>query len=255
LSRFVRIKEGDRIYWGRIDGEQVMLLERAPWDDPIHTGRIIKLDPTKLLTPVTPSKIVLIGKNYPEHIREMQAQGKPSEEPIIFMKPPTSVIGPRDPIPRYGWLDRVDYEGELAAVIGKKLFRSDFETVKRSVFGYTILNDVTARTLQKKDGQWTRAKGFDGFCPVGPWIATDIDPLDLAIETRLNGESKQSGRTSQQVWNIYELIGFISNVMTLLPGDLISTGTPQGVGPLAPGDTVKITIENIGILENKVVAA
>lgn len=255
MTKFVRIKEGDRIYWGRIQNDQLMLLESAPWNDPIHTGRIIKLDPAKLLAPVTPSKIVLIGKNYPEHIKEMQSQGKPSEEPIIFMKPPTSVIGPNDAIPRYDWLDRVDYEGELAAVIGKKLFRGNLDAAQKSVFGYAILNDVTARNLQKKDGQWTRAKGFDGFCPVGPWIVTDVDPLDLKIETHLNGELKQSGRTSQQVWNIYQLISFISNVMTLLPGDLISTGTPQGVGPIAPGDTIKVTIENIGSLENKVVAA
>jgi 2-keto-4-pentenoate hydratase/2-oxohepta-3-ene-1,7-dioic acid hydratase in catechol pathway len=251
--KFVRIREGDRTYWGRIQGDQVMLLESAPWDDPINTGRAIKLDQTKLLAPVLPSKIVLIGKNYPEHIKEMQAQGKPSEEPIIFFKPPTAIIGPNDAIPRYAWLDRVDYEGELAAVIGQKLFQGEPEAARKSVFGYTILNDVTARNLQKKDGQWTRAKGFDGFCPVGPWLVADIDPLDLRIETRLNGELRQSGRTSEQIWDVYNLISFISRVMTLLPGDLISTGTPQGVGAIMPGDVVRITIENIGILENKVV--
>ncbi len=253
--KFVRIADGRKIVWGRLQHEQVIVLNDAPWNRPNDTGEKLKFDPGLLKAPVLPSKIVLIGKNYPEHIKEMQATGKASEEPIIFMKPPTAVIGPNDAIPRYANLDRVDYEGELAAVMGQKLFQGDIAAAKASVFGYACLNDVTARNLQKKDGQWTRAKGFNGFCPVGPWLVTDIDPLDLKIETILNGELKQSGRTSEQIWNIFELISFISGVMTLLPGDLISTGTPQGVGPVLPGDVVKITIENIGTLENGVTAA
>jgi 2-keto-4-pentenoate hydratase/2-oxohepta-3-ene-1,7-dioic acid hydratase in catechol pathway len=256
MSKFIRIKEYDGIFWGRILDNEIMLLDNAPWANPRDIGRKVKLDMGKLTAPVIPSKIVLVGKNYPEHIKEMSnLVGTPSEEPIIFLKPPTAVIGPNDSIPRYSQIDRVDYEGELAAVIGRKIFKGDLGTVKESVFGYTCVNDVTARNLQKKDGQWTRAKGFDGFCPVGPWIVTGIDPLDLKIETYLNGERKQSGRSSEQLWNIFELIIFISSVMTLLPGDLISTGTPSGVAPMMPGDVVRVEIENIGILENKVVSA
>jgi 2-keto-4-pentenoate hydratase/2-oxohepta-3-ene-1,7-dioic acid hydratase in catechol pathway len=209
----------------------------------------------KLAAPVVPSKIILIGRNYPEHIKEMSVLAKPSDEPIIFLKPATTVIGPNDTIPRYSHIDRVDYEGELGVIIGKKIFKGDPATVKESVFGFTCVNDVTARNLQKKDGQWTRAKGFDGFCPVGPWIVNGIDPLDLKIETFQNGERKQSDRTSSQIWNVFELIAFISSVMTLMPGDLISTGTPQGVGSMLSGDIVRIEIENIGALENKVVSA
>lgn len=255
MSKYVRMTDGEKTCWGKVLDDQVALIDRAPWNNPIETGRIVKFDSAKLLAPVVPSKIVLIGRNYPEHIREMQGLAKPSDEPIIFMKPPTAIIGPNDSIPRYTSLDRVDYEGELGAVIGKKIFRGDLEAAKSSILGYTIVNDVTARNLQKKDGQWTRAKGFDGFCPVGPWLVTDIDPLDLKIETYQNDQLKQSGQTSQQIWNIFALISFISSVMTLLPGDLISSGTPEGVGPIMPGDIIKVTIENIGTLENKVVAA
>jgi 2-keto-4-pentenoate hydratase/2-oxohepta-3-ene-1,7-dioic acid hydratase in catechol pathway len=255
MNRYVRIKDGGEIFWGKVQDDDIILLDKAPWDTPSATGRKVKLEMSRLAAPVTPSKVVLIGRNYPEHIKEMTGLAKPSDEPIIFMKPSTAVIGPNDAIPRYSAIDRVDYEGELGAVIGKKLFRCDINAVKESVFGYTCVNDVTARNLQKKDGQWTRAKGFDGFCPVGPWIVTGIDPLDLKIETYLNGDHRQSGRTSEQIWNIFQLIVFISSVMTLLPGDLISTGTPEGVGPMSAGDIVRIEIENIGTLENKVVSA
>ncbi|HBC46414.1 MAG TPA: 2-hydroxyhepta-2,4-diene-1,7-dioate isomerase [candidate division Zixibacteria bacterium] len=255
MNRYVRIKDGSGIFWGKVQNNDLVILDKAPWENPVETGSKAKLDISKLAAPVTPSKIVLIGRNYPEHIKEMAGLAKPSDEPIIFTKPPTAVIGPNDAIPRYAELDRVDYEGELGAIIGKKIFRGDINAAKECVFGYTCVNDVTARNLQKKDGQWTRAKGFDGFCPVGPWIVTDIDPLDLKIETYLNNERRQSGRTSEQIWNIFNLIVFISSVMTLLPGDLISTGTPEGVGPMNGGDIVRIEIENIGVLENKVISA
>jgi 2-keto-4-pentenoate hydratase/2-oxohepta-3-ene-1,7-dioic acid hydratase in catechol pathway len=255
MNKFVRIKDNNTISWGKVRESEVVLLDKAPWDNPTETGRIVKLELSKLAAPAVPSKVVLVGRNYPEHIKEMSGLAKPSDEPIIFLKPPTTIIGPNDAIPRYSNIDRVDYEGELAAVIGKKIFKVDPDAAKESVFGYTCANDVTARNLQKKDGQWTRAKGFDGFCPVGPWIVNGIDPLDLKIETYQNGECKQSDRTSSQIWNVFELIAFISTVMTLLPGDLISTGTPQGVGPINPSDVVRIEIENIGTLENKVVSA
>jgi len=255
MSKYVRIDTENGICWGKLENDTVRILDNAPWESVSETGRSDKFDISRLLAPVTPSKVVLIGLNYQDHIKESQSASVASEEPIIFMKPSTAVSGPNDTIPCYGDIDRIDYEGELAAVIGKKIFKADEIAVRDAIFGYTCVNDVTARNLQKKDTQWTRAKSFDGFCPVGPWIVTDIDPLDLKIETWLNGEIRQSARTSLQIWNIYALVSFISNVMTLLPGDLISTGTPQGVGPVKPGDTVKITIENIGTLENKVVAA
>jgi 2-keto-4-pentenoate hydratase/2-oxohepta-3-ene-1,7-dioic acid hydratase in catechol pathway len=255
MNRYVRIKDGDEIFWGKVQNNDIILLDRAPWENPGEIERKAKLDMSKLVAPVMPSKIVLIGRNYPEHIKEMAGLAKPSDEPIIFTKPPTAVIGPNDAIPRYTELDRVDYEGELGAVIGKKIFRGDINAAKECIFGYACVNDVTARNLQKKDGQWTRAKGFDGFCPVGPWIVTGIDPLDLKIETYLNNERRQSGRTLDQIWNIFNLIVFISSVMTLLPGDLISTGTPEGIGPMNGGDIVRIEIENIGVLENKVISA
>jgi 2-keto-4-pentenoate hydratase/2-oxohepta-3-ene-1,7-dioic acid hydratase in catechol pathway len=190
--------------------------------------------------------------NYHDHIKESQSADDVPEEPLIFMKPSTALIGPNDEIPYPAGLDRVDYEGELACVIGKRIHNVDEEGAKKAIFGYTILNDVTARNLQQKDVQWTRGKGFDGFAPVGPWLVTGIDPLDLKIETFLNDELRQSARTSLQIWNVYQLVSFISKVMTLLPGDIVSTGTPKGVGPFKPGDTVRIEIENIGTLENRV---
>jgi 2-keto-4-pentenoate hydratase/2-oxohepta-3-ene-1,7-dioic acid hydratase in catechol pathway len=169
------------------------------------------------------------------------------------LKPPTAVIGPNDDIPYPANLDRVDYEGELAAVIGRKAHRVDANDAGSFIFGYTCLNDVTARNLQKKDVQWTRGKGFDGFAPVGPWIVTGIDPLNLKIETYLDDELRQSSSTSYQIWNVYELVSFISHVMTLMPGDLVSTGTPKGIGPMTPGNRVRITVEKIGSLENGVI--
>lgn len=252
MSRFVRIYDNGNIVWGRIDGNSVSVLDTPPWQNPNETGRKIPFDQSKLAAPVEPSKVVLVGLNYREHIKESQSASVVPEEPVIFIKPNTAVIGPNDEIPRYAHLERVDYEGELAVVLGKKIFRAGEAEIKDSIFGYSCLNDVTARLLQKKDVQWTRAKSFDGFCPIGPWIVTGIEATDLKIETYLNGNLRQSARTSEQIWNLYELIKFISSVMTLLPGDVISTGTPQGVGPVAAGDVVRIEIENIGTLENKV---
>ena len=252
MNRYVRIKGNDGISWGRVEGDSIIILDRAPWGDPQDTGRKIEFDPGVLLAPAEPSKIVLIGLNYRAHIKESQSAKEAPEEPVIFMKPPTALVGPNDKIRYPAGVDRVDYEGELACVIGRRIHDADEDGAKEAVFGYTVLNDVTARNLQKKDVQWTRAKGFDSFAPVGPWIVTGVDPLDLKIETYLNDELRQSSRTSMQIWNIYRLVSFISRVMTLFPGDIISTGTPEGVGPFVPGDTVRIVIENIGSLENKV---
>lgn len=252
MTKFVRINDMRDGKWGVVDDKSIAVLAKAPYLGLERTGVTIPYDDKNLLAPVEPSKIVCVGLNYREHIKESQSASAVPEEPILFIKPPTAVIGPNDKIPCYSKLDRVDYEGELAVIIGKRIFRADEAQVKAAIFGYTCLNDVTARNLQKKDVQWTRAKGFDGFCPVGPWIVTNIDPADLKIETFLNDEVRQSGRTSEQIWDVLALISFISQVMTLLPGDVISTGTPKGVGPVKPGDIVKITIENIGTLINGV---
>ncbi len=252
MTRYVRVSHGDNVFWGKLDEDHVIVFDRAPWDFSEQTGQRIPFKECKLLAPVTPSKIVLVGLNYHEHIKESRSASAVPEEPVIFLKPPTAIIGPSDKIPYPEGLDRVDYEGELAAVIGEEIHKANRKKAHSAIFGYTCLNDVTARHLQRKDVQWTRAKGFDGFAPIGPWIVAGIDPLDLKIETYLNDELRQSSRTSYQIWNVHSLVSFISNVMTLLPGDVVSTGTPQGIGPMEPGDIVKITIEKIGTLENRV---
>lgn len=252
MKKYVRMAIDGKPVWGLTEGDTILELNGVPWENAESTGRRYDFYRKSFLAPAQPSKIVLIGLNYHDHIKESQSADEAPEEPVIFMKPSTAVIGPNDEIPYPPGLDRVDYEGELACVIGKRVHDVDDEGAKNGIFGYTILNDITARNLQKKDVQWTRGKGFDGFAPVGPWIVTGIDPLDLKIETFLNDELRQSARTSMQIWNVYRLVSFISRVMTLLPGDIVSTGTPKGVGPFKPGDKVRIEIENIGMLENRV---
>lgn len=254
MSKYARVSFENEILWGLVEDNTFVPITDVPWNDHEITDLKIDLDRCGLLAPVMPSKIILIGLNYRDHIKESQSANEAPDEPVIFMKPPTTIIGPGDDIPYPPELDRVDYEGELAAVIGKEVYRVDEKQAEEAVFGFTCLNDVTARHLQKKDVQWTRGKGFDGFAPVGPWLVTDIDPLDLEIRTYLNDELRQDSKTSYQIWNVYALISFISRVMTLLPGDVISTGTPKGIGAVQPGDKVRITIENIGTLENGVVS-
>ena len=249
--RLVRFRHGSRIATGSVHGEFVRPLGGTFFEDPVPTGEEIPLADVRLLAPVLPSKVVCIGRNYMEHAQEMG--GDVPEEPLIFLKPSTSVIGPGDDIPRPSWAGRVDHEGELAVVIGRIARDVEVEQAGRFVLGYTCGNDVTARELQLKDGQWTRAKGFDGFCPLGPWVETEIEPGDLAVECRVNGETRQAARTSQLAFGPGELIEYISRVMTLLPGDVVMTGTPAGVGPLEAGDKVEVEIEGIGVLPNEVV--
>lgn len=215
------------------------------------TGIRFPLADVRLLAPMLPSKVICIGKNYADHAREMG--GEPPPEPVIFLKPSTSVCGPGDPVFRpVAVSERVDYEGELGVVIGRLCSQVPAELAASVIFGYTCANDVTARDLQARDGQWTRAKGFDTFCPLGPWIETDVDPADLALATELNGEVRQSSRTSLLLHGVSALVAFVSQVMTLLPGDVLLTGTPAGVGPMEKGDQVRVTIEGIGSLTNPV---
>jgi 2-keto-4-pentenoate hydratase/2-oxohepta-3-ene-1,7-dioic acid hydratase in catechol pathway len=216
------------------------------------TGSSYPLDEVRLLTPVVPGKIVAIGRNYAAHVQEMG--NEIPAEPVIFLKPSTAVCDPGEAIQRPVDLSqRVDFEGELAVVIGKPTRRITPDQAADSIFGYTCANDVTARDLQSRDGQWARAKGFDTFCPLGPWIETDLDPADLEITTTVNGEKRQQSRTSLLLHHVPALISFVSSAMTLLPGDVLLTGTPEGVGPLEAGDEVSVTIENLGTLTNPVV--
>src|ERR1022692_2039463 len=215
------------------------------------TGVHFAVGDGRLLAPILPSKVICIGNNYADHAREMG--GEPPAEPVIFLKPSTAVCGPGDPILRPARLsERVDYEGELAVVIGRLCREVPADRVAEVIFGYTCANDVTARDLQSSDGQWTRAKGFDTFCPLGPWIETGVDPADLALTTRLNGEIKQDSRTSLLLHDVSALVMFVSQVMTLLPGDVLLTGTPAGIGPMHKGDAVSVTISGIGTLRNPV---
>jgi 2-keto-4-pentenoate hydratase/2-oxohepta-3-ene-1,7-dioic acid hydratase in catechol pathway len=250
--RLVRFRQGDRIATGTLHVDNVRPLRGTFFEDPVPTGEEIPVGAVRLLAPVIPSKVVAVGRNYLEHAEEM-GTGLP-EEPVIFLKPSTSVIGPGDPIPYPPAAGRVDHEAELAVVIGRLARRVTVEEAGRFILGYTCGNDVTARDLQAKDGQWTRAKGFDGFCPLGPWVETEFDPTDAAVECRVNGEVRQVARTAQLAFGVGELVEFASGVMTLLPGDVILTGTPAGVGPLAVGDRVEVEVEGIGVLENEVVA-
>ena len=216
----------------------------------VSTARF-PLREVRLLAPVLPSKVIGIGKNYAEHAREMG--GEPPAEPVIFLKPSTSVIGPGDPIPYPALTRELHHEGELAVVIGRLCREVPVQRAHEVVLGLTVGNDVTARDLQRSDAQWTRAKGFDGFCPLGPWIVTDLDPSDLEISCAVGGEVRQHARTSDLMRGVPELICYVSAVMTLLPGDVILTGTPAGVGPMEPGDEVSVTIQGVGTLTNTVV--
>ncbi len=240
---------------GEADGQTVLAVLAG---DPLYagielTGQRLPLDDVRLLAPVIPrSKVVGVGRNYAAHAAELG--NDVPERPLIFLKPNTSVIGPGDPIVRPDETDDLQYEGELAVVIGRICKDVAPERVPEVIRGYTVANDVTARDLQKQDATWTRGKGYDTFCPVGPWIETDLDVGDLRVTTAVGDEVRQDGRTSLMIFDVPTLVAYVSAVMTLLPGDLILTGTPAGVGPLEPGDEVSVTVEGIGTLTNPVVA-
>jgi 2-keto-4-pentenoate hydratase/2-oxohepta-3-ene-1,7-dioic acid hydratase in catechol pathway len=255
--RIARFSYGEGVAFGVIEsgadvGEVIIPIVGHPFGEFERADVAVPLDQVKLLAPVLPSKVVAIGKNYAAHAAEMDSDVP--EQPLIFLKPSTSVIAHRDPIASPPSSQRVDFEGELAVVISRLCRDVPEDRAMEAVLGYTCANDVTARDQQKTDGQWSRAKGYDTFCPLGPWIETDIDPNDLEITTTLNGEVKQHSRTSHIVHKIPKLIAYITSCMTLLPGDVILTGTPDGIGPMLVGDEVSVEIEGIGALTNPIAA-
>jgi len=239
--------------WGVVEGQDaptVAAIEGHPFAGITFRGERWALPDVRLLSPVLPSKVVAVGRNYAEHARELG--NDVPETPLLFLKPSTSVIGTGDVIRLPGDSQQVEHEAELAVVIGIPAKDVVREKALDHVLGYTVANDVTARDQQRADVQFTRAKGYDSFCPLGPWIETVLDPVDLRVTASVNGELRQDGRTSQMVHDVPSLIAFASSIMTLLPGDVILTGTPAGVGPIRDGDTVSIEIEGIGTLTNEV---
>lgn len=255
--RLGRIASPDGVAFVSIDGEpgasgEMTAREIAehPFGTPTFTGRSWSLADVRLLAPILATKVVCVGKNYAAHVTEMGGEAPP--DPVIFLKPNTAIIGPNVPIRLPANASPVHYEGELAAVIGRPCKDVPAARAADNILGYTIGNDVTAREQQRIDGQWTRAKGYDSFCPVGPWIVTDVDPGDLEVRTEVNGEVRQRSRTSLLIHDIGAIVEWVSTIMTLLPGDLILTGTPEGVGPIEDGDTVDISVEGIGTLTNPV---
>jgi 2-keto-4-pentenoate hydratase/2-oxohepta-3-ene-1,7-dioic acid hydratase in catechol pathway len=249
------------VTWGTVEGPAgaapdaltVAAIKGHPFGPIAFTGDRWALGDVRLLSPFLPSKVVALGKNYGEHAKEMG--GEAPTTPLIFLKPSTSVIGDGDAIRLPASSSEVHFEGELAVVIGTPARNVSPQDALSHVFGYAAANDVTARDQQRADVQFTRAKGYDSFCPFGPWVETVLDPADLRLVTRVNGEVKQDGRTSQMIHDIPTQIAFVSAIMTLLPGDVILTGTPAGVGPIVAGDTVSVEVEGIGTLTNPVVAA
>jgi len=237
--------------WGWLENDLAGNLSSPPFEPFHRLDAQIPLRKIELLPPVSPSKIIAVGRNYVEHAREQQAEVP--NTPMIFLKPPSAVIGPNGVILIPPQSNQVDYEAELAVVIGRQGRWIDILRVDDYILGYTIANDVTARDLQKSDGQWSRAKGFDTFCPIGPWIETVLDPSDVLITCRVNGEIRQMASTREMVFNIPQLVVYVSSIMTLYPGDLILSGTPSGVGTIKSGDKVSISIEGIGDLANDVI--
>lgn len=249
--RFVRYqiaKEEARYGW--VFEDKIGVIEGSPFDEFRRLEADIPLERARLLAPVVPSKIIAVGRNYADHAREHDVEVP--ESPLIFLKPSSSVIAIGEAIVLPPQSQQVEHEAELAVVIGRKARWLNPKTALDYVFGYTIGNDVTARDLQRRDGQWARSKGFDTFCPLGPWIETDFDPADALITCRVDSELRQMASTREMVFTVTQLLVFISSVMTLLPGDVILTGTPAGVGSLLPGNQVVISIEGIGTLQNPV---
>jgi 2-keto-4-pentenoate hydratase/2-oxohepta-3-ene-1,7-dioic acid hydratase in catechol pathway len=259
--RIARFAHAGEISYGVVQGDpdvpaELVLapLQGHPLFDPTPTGELVPLSAVRLLAPTQPINVVCIGKNYADHVAEMKdlTSAGTSGEPTVFLKPATSVIGPDDPIRLPAGVGRVDHEGELAVVMGKPARDLTPADALSHVWGYTAANDVTARDQQKNDAQWTRGKGHDTFCPLGPWLETDLDPFDLRVRCEVDEVLRQDGRTRDLLTDVPAVLAFITSFMTLLPGDVVLTGTPAGVGPLEPGNVVQVSIEGIGTLRNPV---
>ena len=251
--RYCRFSHASHTSYGILKDDRVETLTAAPWAGGQPTGNVFAVNEIRLLAPVVPGKIIGLARTYPDHAAEL---GNPiPREPLMFLKPPSAVIGPDENILVPPNVGRVDYEGELALVIGRRCARlREDESALDYIFGFTCVNDVTARDLQKAEGHFTRAKAFDTFCPIGPLVVTGLDPKQLVVESYVNGERRQRGAVGEMIFSLDAIIRSIAAVMTLEPGDVISTGTPPGVGPLKPGDTVEVAIEGIGRLRNPVKA-
>ncbi len=249
--KIVRAQHNSDTFYGILDGQTVIRLALPPYNGIVLEGSSYPVEEVKLLPPAEPSKIVAVGKNYRAHADEM-GEGRP-EEPLLFIKPNTCIVGDGDDVVYPEISHRLDYEGELGVVIGKKCHAVEPGHSAEVIFGYTCLNDVTARDIQKAVSQWTRGKSFDTFCPIGPHIETELDAMNAPIMTRVNGETRQSSVTSNMTHDVDKLVCYITQCMTLLPGDIIATGTPEGVGSMQRGDIVEVEIGGIGVLRNKIV--
>ncbi len=250
--RIIRAKRENEIFYAILaENDRVLRLKGQPYREIVKDGREYPLSEVRLLAPAEPTKIVCVGKNYKAHADEMK-EGQP-EEPLLFLKPSTCVVGDGDDVVYPGISKRLDYEAELGVVIGKAARNVEPGCAKEYIFGYTCLNDVTARDIQKGDGQWTRGKGFDTFCPIGPWVETELDAGNVRICSVLNGETRQNSTTAMMTHSIDKLICYMSACMTLLPGDVVATGTPEGIGPMQRGDVIEVRVEGIGTLKNRIV--
>ena len=249
--RVCRFRRGGVERYGLVEGDGLRPLSAAPWAGGLAAGPAVPLGEVQLLAPVEPSKIVCVGKNYEAHAKELGSEVP--KVPLLFLKPPTAVIGPQEAIRRPAASQEVHHEAELGVVIGRTLSGASPVEARLGIFGYTCVNDVTARDIQREEKHFTRSKSFDTFCPVGPVVETALDPLDVSVLCRVNGAERQRGSSRDMVVDPYALVAFISSVMTLLPGDLVSTGTPEGVGRLERGDWVEIEVSGIGVLRNPVV--
>jgi 2-keto-4-pentenoate hydratase/2-oxohepta-3-ene-1,7-dioic acid hydratase in catechol pathway len=250
--RYARLTIKAEPAYARLEGARAHLLDRAPWLGGTPTGVIVDWAADMLLAPVDPRKVLCVGRNYAAHAKELG--NEVPKEPLLFLKPSSSVIGPGASLELPPESKRVEHEAELGVVVGRRCKRVSPQDAMAHVFGFAAVCDVTARDLQKSDGQWSRAKGFDGFCPVGPWVETDLDPRDVRVVCRVNGAVRQDGRTSAMVFDVAHLVSYMSHAMTLEPGDLLVTGTPEGVGGLHEGDLLEVEIEGIGVLAVRVKA-
>ena len=249
--KYVKLLRDGKSVWGVLQGDLVRTLTKPPFEELCYDGETLPLEACRLLAPCEATKIVCVGKNYYDHAMEM-GEGVP-DKPVLFLKAPNTLNHPEGTVHAPAFVERLDYEGELAFVIRRRAKDVKEEGFADYILGYTCLNDVTARDVQKGDGQWTRGKSMDGFAPIGPVVTDEVDPSNLSIETRLNGEVVQQGNTSQFMTVVPQLLAFITASMTLEPGDVVTTCTPAGIGPMVPGDTVEVTIQGIGTLRNHIV--